>query len=651
MFPISLFFFLFPLCVSHIVLPDAVTIPVAGVCATYTYFTYTAVSYCLDVRISVQSMNSSGIGGIVVTSGTNQEGETKEINPYPTLTSNGWAVGEGEQILLISTFEMNFRAGLFFIGVYVECGNDPMITDWLFNITAQAVTPIVTESSDPVVTIGSNNQYALQVPEAYNYFQFCVDSPCADVSFTFSGCSDPTVCPSNYASPIILASKTKPKPAYRDFSWSYASNFTIDHDDPLAGPGRYYGTLFSWCNPEQYCSDPAICYPCSSYQNGVSFNFSINVTPLPLFNCVMRDVIPALAPGGAAITPVNISTTSFLFQTVNNGALSTNGGVFNQSMVCSGNTQTYYSFDLVNPCLDVNISLWQTQGQANLIVSRAPVYYPSYSSAGWMDYWWGNNYVILSHTDSDYVAPARYYVLVTGYCTADSSTFNNQILYDLTITTQKPSNVDRPLTSTPLLDSVGAGAYKYYHFCLPTTASVNLTMTLPLQGDFTSSSAQSNSNYTSPEIIVSLSTEEPLISSLGFRMNADILNPETNNSLAQATAVFTGIGHFFVAVYGRCYPNGSCSSLEYGACAPCSNYPSSYYLTLNYVTNKSVVIASNVVNSSTGWSDGAFAGIAVGMFLIGIFATLIIGYFWLRNSFPTPQPSENHFEKVEFSTA
>ena len=144
------------------------------------------------------------------------------------------------------------------------------------------------------------------VQEDYKYFRFCIPDSCNNVEVQIENCIDPTTCPTTYAYPELLVSRSIVVPTINDHAWKLADvsrrSVVIDHDDPEFYPGHYYVGVYGWCTPDDQCNDNLICGPCHNYP--LDFTVSLAVEEVTS-GCKPKQPLGLCEGGGSAALKVS----------------------------------------------------------------------------------------------------------------------------------------------------------------------------------------------------------------------------------------------------------------------------------------------------------------------------------------------------------
>lgn len=136
----------------------------------------------------------------------------------------------------------------------------------------------------------------------YHYYRFCVPDTCSDVEVRLENCLDPVTCPTSYAYPELLVSRSIVRPTINDHTWKLADvrqrSVYLKHDDPEFFSGHHFVGVFGWCTPDDQCPDKSSCGPCE-YADGHSYKVSVLTTPVT-GDCVSRKSLEVCEGSGVS---------------------------------------------------------------------------------------------------------------------------------------------------------------------------------------------------------------------------------------------------------------------------------------------------------------------------------------------------------------
>lgn len=237
-------------------------------CNEYTYYSVEFTEACQDLRVQLDVVE--GEPNLYI---------AKSPNKYPTYSSLVWSsYNWGGEDLIISSWDPEFTFGTYYIGVHAYCGTDVPTgnTDSRYSllVLSEQTTHPHTE-----IALGGSRSSTISA-NGYEYYRFCIPKSCANVEVRLGNCIDPTACPTSYAWPELLVSRTIVEPRTTDHTWKLAAidqrSVILNHDDPDFYPGHYFVGVFGWCTPAEFCPDPATCGPCS-YAENHDYNVSVLV--------------------------------------------------------------------------------------------------------------------------------------------------------------------------------------------------------------------------------------------------------------------------------------------------------------------------------------------------------------------------------------
>ncbi|XP_071815659.1 uncharacterized protein [Apostichopus japonicus] len=228
-------------------------------CNEYAYYKIDVSEPCQDLRIQVDVIE--GEPNLYV---------SKSPNLYPTYSSLAWSSYDwGSEDLVISSWDPEFTAGTFYIGVHAYCGDDvdTGYTDAQFSVYVTTVPSVHPHSE---ISLNGTLPGTLSV-NGYDYYRFCVPSSCSNVEVLLTNCVDPKACPTDYAWPELIVSRSIEQPSISDHSWKLASverrSISLRYSDPDFFPGHYFVAIYGWCTPTENCPDLSSCGPCTYAQN------------------------------------------------------------------------------------------------------------------------------------------------------------------------------------------------------------------------------------------------------------------------------------------------------------------------------------------------------------------------------------------------
>ncbi|XP_033105531.1 uncharacterized protein LOC117107844 [Anneissia japonica] len=277
---ISFYLFSVGVCYTHINLKLGVQTSTQTVpCNDLMYYQVNVTDPCKDLMINVNVLE--GEPNVYVS-----RGNTK----FPNERSLAWSsYNWGSENLTISSWDPEFSIGTFYIGVHAYCGSDVAsgYTDAKFTLQALSVDSIHPSDEIPLNGMIRGNISA----ENYLYYRFCVSSNCNNVEVKLENCIDPAKCPTNYAWPELLVSRSIVKPTINDHAWKLASierrSVYLYNADSEFYPGHYFIGVYGWCTPEEFCNNNSSCGPCN-YADNHSFNLSVIVTDVQENACVPK---------------------------------------------------------------------------------------------------------------------------------------------------------------------------------------------------------------------------------------------------------------------------------------------------------------------------------------------------------------------------
>jgi len=171
------------------------------------------------------------------------------VSNYPTRNPNWenqmWtSYYHADEDILISHWDYDFVADLYYIGVYSSCASN--LTTASYNITAT-----ITLSTDNIVGIPITNQSLLA--NDYRFHRFCVSDPNSDITVTLI--NNLTI-----SEPEMLVSTMNDLPLLHSYTWKLAQiarrYIYISHNDANFRTGHYYVSIFGWCTPVEDCGVP-----------------------------------------------------------------------------------------------------------------------------------------------------------------------------------------------------------------------------------------------------------------------------------------------------------------------------------------------------------------------------------------------------------
>lgn len=249
-----------------------------ALCNDYTYYKVDFMEACKDLRIQVMD----------VTEGEPNLYVAKSPNKYPTYNSLAWSSYKwGGEDLVISSWDPEFTVGTYYIGVHAYCGED-VKTNNSDAKYALLVTSEPTSHPHTEIPVGGSRSGRLSADD-YNYFRVCIPSSCANVEVRLENCIDSKACPTSYAWPELLVSRSIVEPRVNDHTWKLATieqrSVFLNHDDLDFYPGHYFVGVYGWCTPDEHCPDIAKCGPCTYVQDH-PYNVSV------LVNDVTKGCVP-----------------------------------------------------------------------------------------------------------------------------------------------------------------------------------------------------------------------------------------------------------------------------------------------------------------------------------------------------------------------
>lgn len=292
--------------------------------STYGLKNYIVSNYCNDILIT-----------------------STENKPILVKTEDPRVSWYGEKELLISSKDPKFRLGEITINHDVSIEEITLVNKYQHN-------------------------FNLAHSNAFYDFEFCVEGK-RNITILMS--HEQTICPS------VIISKY-PSPNNRTYSWSASCDILS-----IQNSGWFYGSLNSWCTPDEWCLDKNNCYSCDFIKNN-----SVELTIYTNGSYVEGEI------HDEPIKSISIIES----------------GGFN----CSNPVNHYYEFSILENCQDISIELKNKKGQQNILVSQTP--YPSYDTQNWPDWWWGDNSVYLSKQNK-----GTYYITVFPYCGIESYVNSN----------------------------------------------------------------------------------------------------------------------------------------------------------------------------------------------------------------------------------
>ncbi|XP_077978833.1 uncharacterized protein LOC144434254 [Glandiceps talaboti] len=251
-------------------------------CDYFKYFQVEVTDPCKDLRVQV--IRSQGEPDLYV---------SRYPVLYPTERSLAWSSYDwGHENLTISTWDPNFEAGTYYIGVHAFCSEEVHTGDEN-SIFTLLVESIPTEHPELDDVSGQTVQGTL-LAEGYHYYRFCVPKECVSVNVRLENCMDASKCPTSYSWPELLVSWSIPKPNIKDHSWKLASvvrrTISLDPSDPNFRTGHYYIGVYGWCTPAEHCPDKSTCGPCE-YANNANYSLSVEMDDILPQHCTPKTVI------------------------------------------------------------------------------------------------------------------------------------------------------------------------------------------------------------------------------------------------------------------------------------------------------------------------------------------------------------------------
>jgi hypothetical protein len=181
-------------------------------CNTYRYFSVLFYYPCNDLTISV--LPSTGNPHLFVSRAN------LDFDPYPTDKKMAWSATKADGYsVTISHWDPESAPGWYYVGVYNDC-TEKNETSW-YQIkatkddlsTAAAYADFYTKTAS-LVDLYQNPKAAINQylsPNNYVYYRFCIPQ-CGNVKISIDNCDDQTKCPSAYATPHLLVSRTEQQP-------------------------------------------------------------------------------------------------------------------------------------------------------------------------------------------------------------------------------------------------------------------------------------------------------------------------------------------------------------------------------------------------------------------------------------------------------
>lgn len=198
---------------------------------------------------------------------------------------------QGNDTILIKSWEPSYKAGFYFIGVHAYCGSDVPT-----NFTAAEYTVIAKETNHviegkPDLWVKKTDSGTIK-NRTYIYHRMCVPNICNDVKVTIAHCTKPGPGCTSYGFPELLVSKNNPEVKVKDEAWKLAEGKTrsvkLHPDDVNMDAGHYYIGIYGWCTDDKKCPNPGNpkpnCGPCSKAQN-VKYNITVSTTTIPKKEC------------------------------------------------------------------------------------------------------------------------------------------------------------------------------------------------------------------------------------------------------------------------------------------------------------------------------------------------------------------------------
>ncbi|XP_071960439.1 uncharacterized protein [Antedon mediterranea] len=257
------------------------TAPQTVPCNQYTYYSIEVTDPCKDLRINLDVLE--GEPNLYVS-----RGNTK----FPDEMSLAWtSYNWGSESLTISSWDPEFSIGTFYIGTHAYCGTDVPtgFTDAKFTLLVQSVE--TEHPSDEIVVDGKKN--ANISANDYTYYRFCVPTTCQYIEVKLENCIDPEECPTSYAWPELLVSRSIVNPTIKDHAWKLASierrSVYLHPDDKEFYAGHYFIGVYGWCTPQEHCTDNSTCGPCQYAEN---HPYSVSVLTTDVENtCVSKGAL------------------------------------------------------------------------------------------------------------------------------------------------------------------------------------------------------------------------------------------------------------------------------------------------------------------------------------------------------------------------
>lgn len=253
-------------------------------CGGYTYYYVEVTDPCKDLRVKLTQ--TAGEPNVYV---------SKSPNKYPHYLSLAWSsYNWGGEDLIISSWDPEFTVGTYFIGVHSFCSEEVHTgdNDARYSLLVESKE---TDHTDLEISLNGTVDGSLDA-NGYHYYRFCVPNTCSSVEVRLDNCLDSTKCPTNYAYPELLVSRSIIQPTINDHTWKLADvsqrSVYLKHDDAEFYPGHHFVGVYGWCTPDDECPDMSTCGPCE-YANGHPYQVSVLLTEGPK-DCTSRKALKAL---------------------------------------------------------------------------------------------------------------------------------------------------------------------------------------------------------------------------------------------------------------------------------------------------------------------------------------------------------------------
>ncbi|XP_071854006.1 uncharacterized protein [Apostichopus japonicus] len=258
-------------------------------CMKYTYYSVEVVDPCKDLRVKITQ--KSGEPNVYV---------GKSPNRYPHYLTLTWSsYNWGSEDLVISSWDPEFTVGTYYIGVHSFCSEEVHSgdNDARYDILVESV-----ETTHPHSEIGLDGEISSNLDRnGYHYYRFCVPDTCTNIEVRLENCLDPNECPTSYAYPELLVSRSIVRPTVNDHAWKLADisqrSVYLNHEDPEYFSGHHFVGVYGWCTPDEECPDKSTCGPCE-YADGHEYRVSVVTTPVT-GDCVSRKSLEVCEGSGA----------------------------------------------------------------------------------------------------------------------------------------------------------------------------------------------------------------------------------------------------------------------------------------------------------------------------------------------------------------